>query len=198
MSWLETRRVILVRKLFESVDVLEWQLYSDMIFPLIAASDGERARNLPQVCTSWRACFALTKVNWDLFAVTQPIKDFSKLCNVMAGAYRLRSLQLVCEEGAGAVSTHKIRTVLAQLSRLQCLSLIAPGGALTTAAMHALPTSITDLRIETAPELDLSVSEVICVGEEGREKYCVHNRESERELDRKTVLEWDFAVSLVM
>jgi hypothetical protein len=109
---------------------LDRQIYSDMIFPLIAAADGARARLLPRVCKSWRQCFMLTKSNWHLFAVTQAIKDFDKLARFLHGAHRLKELQLVCQEGAVVDSPHSLRTLLSALTMLQSLSLIAPGRAL--------------------------------------------------------------------
>ncbi len=109
---------------------LDRQIYSDMIFPLIAAADGARARLLPQVCKSWRQCFMLTKCNWHLFAVTQAIKDFGKLARFLHGAHRLKELQLVCQEGAVVESPHSLRTLLSALTMLQGLSLIAPGRAM--------------------------------------------------------------------
>ena len=110
---------------------LDRQLYSDMIFPLIAAADGARARLLPQVCKSWQQCFMLTKVNWHGFAVTQAVKDMSKLATLLHGAHRLQGLQIVCQEGAGVESPHSLRTLLSELTMLQSLSLISPGRALS-------------------------------------------------------------------
>ena len=136
------------------------QLYSDMIFPLVAATDGERARLLPQVCSSWRQCFAQAKVNWETFAMTQPVKDLSKLYNVLSGAYRLNSLKLVCEEGAAVEAPHCMRMLLQQLTQLAKLSLIAPGPALSSTNMQLVATCVTDLRIEAAPEVDIGVAQV--------------------------------------
>jgi hypothetical protein len=140
---------------------LDRQLYSDMIFPLIAAADGDKARLLPQVCTSWREYFTFTKANWECFAVTQPISDFSKLCHMLDGARRLRSLSLVCDEGVPIRAPHALCTLLQRLSHLESLSLIALGGALTSTSAALLPTSVTDLRIEAAPELDRNLAQVL-------------------------------------
>jgi hypothetical protein len=127
---------------------LDRQIYSDMIFPLIAAADGARARLLPRVCKGWRQCFMLTKSNWHLFAVTQAIKDFDKLARFLHGAYRLKELQLVCQEGAVVESPHSLRTLLSALTMLQSLSLIAPGRALcgTQEARHPLRAHDAPLR----------------------------------------------------
>lgn len=144
------------------VNLLDRQLYSDMIFPLIAATDGERARLLPQVCKCWRDCFLNTKVNWDTFSVTQPVHSLCKLGNVLEGAYRLRSLHLVFEPGGGHIeSPQALRTLLGALSRLEDLSLAAPGLSLQASNLSSMPTSITTLRIDGSPELGVGVSRTL-------------------------------------
>lgn len=143
------------------MQLLDRHLYSDMIFPLIVAVDGDRARNLPQVCTTWRSCFEQGKVNWSSFAVTQAIRDLAKLYNVLGPARRLRSLRLVCQQAPHLITPHAFCSLLTQLSLLTDLVLISPGAALTSAAMHRLPSSLTHLRIHSAPELDVHLSHTI-------------------------------------
>ena len=145
------------------MNLLDKQLYSDMIFPLIAAADGDRARLLPQVCKCWRECFANTKVNWDFFSITQPIHDLSILSNVLAGTHRIRSLQLVFEQGASVQAPQALRTLLSSLSQLEHLSLIAPGAALQVSNLASLSTSLTHLRVENAAGFDAGVSQALAM-----------------------------------
>ena len=147
-----------VQSALPMINMLDRQLYSDMIFPLIAAADGERARLLPQVCKCWRDCFRQAKVNWDSFSITQPVHDLSKLGNVLGGAYRIRSLHLLFEHGGRVQSPQALRTLLEPLSRLQNLALAAPGQVLQAPNLSTLPMSVTHLRIEASPELDLGMS----------------------------------------
>ncbi|KAJ1494587.1 hypothetical protein T484DRAFT_1764839 [Baffinella frigidus] len=68
------------------------------IFPLIAAYNGERARNIPQVCKHWRECFNATKMDWVKFAITRPISNCHALHRLLDGADHLVSLSLVFDE----------------------------------------------------------------------------------------------------
>ena len=140
---------------------LDPQLYSSLIFPLVACSDGEKARMLPQVCTAWRACFEQTKPLLGTLGMTRAIRDFSKLYHVLRGATSLRSLRLVCEEGATAQAPQHLCTLLAGLTALEDLQLVAPGAGLSLDCVAAVPTSITALRIEAAPALESQMASAL-------------------------------------
>lgn len=135
------------------VDVLDSAVYT-IIFPLIAAYNGERARLLPQVCKMWRSAFALTKSYWTEFTVTRPIKDVARLRHLLHEATGLGQLSLLLEDSVAVENLDQVEPLLQAQTSLKSLLLVNPGKALNMLT-HSVPENLEQLRIDIVPGLDV-------------------------------------------